>query len=104
MTTRILSIRIAGNTQNPALTTLREKGYRLWIEPETEESEYTDWNAEKAGRYFSATDPLELLGLVAMQEFRGDDWRAKSHETDIVDELFSTAYPDDENIEDTCNE
>lgn len=89
-------IRIAGNTQNPSLITLREKGYRLWIEPDDEESEFTDWNAEKDGRYFSATDPVELLGLVAMQEFRGDDWRVKPDEPDISDELFSAAYPDDD--------
>lgn len=87
-------IRIAGNTQNPALNTLREKGYRLWIEP-NDEAEFLDWNAEKSGRYFSATDPVELLGLVAMHEYRGDDWQARSSEPDICDELFSNAYPEE---------
>ncbi|MEP3890404.1 MAG: hypothetical protein ABJN69_08040 [Hellea sp.] len=88
---RRLSIRIAGNTQNPALNTLREKGYRVWIEPDDlneEEPEFLDWNAEKEGRYFSATDPVELLGLVAMQECRGDDWQQKTDEPDIVCEVI----------------
>lgn len=96
--TRLLTIRIAGNTQNPALNTLIEKGYRLWIEPDASnevESEFIDWNAEKNGRYFSATDPVELLGLVAMWEFRGDEWQSKIEEQDITDELFSTAYPNE---------
>ena len=93
---RTLSIRIAGNTQNPALNTLREKGYKLWIEPDdlSEESgEFIDWNAQKNGRYFSATDPAELLGLVAMWEFRGDDWQQKTGESNIADELIHAAYP-----------
>ncbi len=50
---RLLTIRIAGNTQNPALNTLSEKGYKLWIEPcgpDEDDSEFIDWNAEKNGR------------------------------------------------------
>jgi len=92
-----LLIREAGNTHNPALIVLREKGYSLWIEPDQdEESEYTDWRAEKNDRQFSATDPNVLLGLVAMQEWRGDSWQCKVVEPDISDELFSKAYPDKE--------
>ncbi len=90
-------IREAGNTQNPSLLVLREKGYDLWIEPdEEEESEFTDWRAEKDGRQFSATDPNALLGLVAMQEWRGDNWQLKKSEPSISDELFEAAYPDEE--------
>lgn len=94
---RKLSIRIAGNTQNPVLMALRAKGYRLWIEPDEDpDCEFEDWNAEKDGRYFSATNPLELLGLVAMQEVRGDDWQAELDDPDIYDELLSAAYPDED--------
>lgn len=97
-TLRTLSIRIAGNTQNPALQTLKDKGYRLWIEPEdpnAPETEYMDWNAEKDGRFFSATCPEALLGLVAMQEHRRDDWMKTDDEANIVSELIDIAYPDD---------
>lgn len=75
---------------------LRAKGYRLWIEPDKDpECEFENWNAEKDGRYFSATNPEELLGLVAMQDVRGDDWQAKLGDSDIYDELLSTAYPEE---------
>ena len=90
-----LMIREAGNTWNPALNVLRKKGYKLWIEPDKDETDpYTDWRAEKDGRRFSATDPNILLGLVAMQELRGDDWRHQESDTDIYAELYSEAYPD----------
>ena len=91
---RRLSIRVAGNTHNPALNTLREKGYRVWIEPDDpseKEPEFIDWNAEKEGRYFSAVDPVQLLGLVAMQEHRGDDWQQQMDEPDMCHELIDEA-------------
>lgn len=92
-----LVIREAGNTWNPSLNVLRQKGYKLWITPEEDETiDFTEWCAEKDGRQFSATDPNILLGLVAMQEWRGDDWQKKEFDTNIRDELFSEAYPDDE--------
>lgn len=89
---KVLSIRIAANTHNPALQTLKEKGYHLWVEPDEpgEETEFTDWNAEKNGRFFSATDPVELLGLVAMHEHRGDDWASKNTEPDISEALLES--------------
>ena len=91
----VLRIREAGNTWNPSLKVLRDKGYSLWIVPSDEDEEFTDFRAEKNGREFSATNPNVLLGLVAMQEWRGDDWKYKSNEPDILDELFSKAYPDE---------
>lgn len=41
-------IRIAGNTHNPALLALREKGYRTWIEPTDDEGSLADWSAPRA--------------------------------------------------------
>ena len=79
---RRLCIRIAGNTENPALLALRAKGYRVWLEytkvddPKSPWQPYMpDYQAEKEGTYFSATTPVELLGLAAMWETRGDDWK-----------------------------
>lgn len=91
-------IRIAGNTENPALLALRAKGYRVWLEytryddPKNPLYPYQpDYQAEKDGAYFSATTAVELLGLVAIWEARGDDWRSKQTEPDILDELMDSA-------------
>ncbi len=95
---RRVTIRIAGNTAAPALIALRAKGYRIWLEymriedPTNPYHPYmTNYQAEKDGAYFSATAAEELLGLVAMYEVRGDDWRWKQGEPDILDELMESA-------------
>jgi hypothetical protein len=51
----------------------------------------TRYLAEGGGGYFNAGTPEELLGLVAMWEARGDDWRLKPGEEAIDDELDATA-------------
>jgi hypothetical protein len=91
-------IRIAGNTQLPCLLALRAKGYRVWLDyhrrgsPEVASPDFQlDYQAECEGGYFSATTPEELLGLVAMWEVRGDDWRLKPGEGVIEDELHAAS-------------
>jgi hypothetical protein len=91
-------IRIAGNTGLPCLLALREKGYRLRLDyyrlggPEVASPHYRlDYQAECDGGRFSATTPEELLGLVAMWEVRGDDWRLKPDEGTIDDELHAAS-------------
>lgn len=95
---RRVCIRIAGNTETPALLALRAKGFRVWLEydkindPKNPYYPYMpDYQAEKDEAFFSATTPVELLGLVAMWEVRGDDWRFKCGETDIDKELMESA-------------
>src|SRR6516165_7420800 len=87
-------IRIAGNTCIPALLALRAKGYQVWLEYTKDDDPNSPWHpympdyqAEKDGAYFSATGPVELLGLVAMWETRGDDWKFKHGQPDILQEL-----------------
>ncbi len=91
-------IRIAGNTEVPALLALRAKGYRVWLEymkvddPSSPWHPYMpDYQAEKEGAYFSATSPVELLGLVTVWETRGDDWKFKRGEPNILGELMESA-------------
>ena len=93
-----ICIRIAGNTEIPALLTLCAKGYRVWLEyiqvvdPNSPWHPYMpDYQAEKEEAYFSATTPVELLGLVAMWETRGDNWRFMPGEPNILDELMESA-------------
>lgn len=73
-------IRVAGNTAAPALYALHAKGYAVTVSYGGDDTNgYTaEYEAEKDGRRFSATTPEELLGLVAMWEVRGDDWRAST--------------------------
>jgi hypothetical protein len=95
---RRVCIGIAGNTESPALLALRAKGFHVWLEYNEVDDPQNKWHphmpdfqAEKDGAYFSATTPVELLGLVAMWEVRGDDWRFKRGEPDILDELMESA-------------
>ncbi|HEU4477959.1 MAG TPA: hypothetical protein VFR80_05530 [Pyrinomonadaceae bacterium] len=61
------------------------KGYRVWWEA-SERPSADDWWAEKEGREFVATTPLALLGLVALWESRGDEWK-KHGEPDLLGQL-----------------
>jgi hypothetical protein len=90
---RSVCIRIAGNTWNPCLLALRAKGYKLTFSfTKRREGDYSqDIDAEKDGREFSATTAAELLGLVAMWEVRGDEWKTKPAESDVYDELYPSS-------------
>jgi hypothetical protein len=100
--TRSCCIRIAGNTWNPCLLALRAKGYKLTLSftRRANGEHYKDIDAEKDGRVFSATTEAELLGLVAMWEVRGDDWKTKPGEPDVLDELYpsSITYDQEGNV------
>jgi hypothetical protein len=72
----------AGNTTNPCLNVLREKGYELWRE---EQNDMTLWFARQDSRQFLAYSPAELLGLVALWEHYGDDWNHQ--EPDVYESL-----------------
>ena len=75
-------IRVAGNTSAPALYALRAKGYVVTLsyvrlDDGGVSNDYAaEYAAERDGCLFSATTAEELLGLVAMWEVRGGDWRA----------------------------
>jgi hypothetical protein len=95
---RRVCIRIAGNTDIPALLAIRAKGFRLWLDYLKIDDSRSPWHpyqpdyqAEKDGAYFSATSPVELLGLIAMWEHRGDDWRMKPGESSVYDELHAAS-------------
>lgn len=91
---RALSIRIAGNTMIPCLQAIVAKGYTVrhyFLGNKRGEWDRPQWDAEKDGRYFSATGLEELLGLIAMWEVRGDDWRVKPGEAELHDRLVEAA-------------
>ncbi len=92
----------AANTHNPALITLKEKGYELGIEPpETEEGEAELsqlemglWWAKKQGHEFYADEPLSLLGLVSIWEHRGDNW-INENDVNMKNKLLTEVYGDE---------
>jgi hypothetical protein len=79
-----MQITAAGNTEVPAYLVLIAKGYEI-----THYDPDDAWLAQKDGDAFSASGPLELLGLVAMAEARGSNWRA----TDEEIRAFLKKYP-----------
>ena len=93
-----LNITTAGNTWNPTLLAIQAKGYKIILEytvcdSECETPDYESYyQAEKDGRRFNAKTPVELLGLIAMWEVRGDDWQYDDlTEIDVHDELMELA-------------
>jgi hypothetical protein len=77
-----LYLHTAGNTVVPCLQVLIAKGYAVshyFLDLGGEEKR-PQWAAEKDNRLFAAEGLEELLGLVAMWEVRGDDWRLKDGE------------------------
>ena len=80
------------NTYNVALHTLNEKGYKIWFECDDDDSDdYGLWYAEKKERRFIASDPLRLLGVVAMHDHMGDEWRSKAQQySDLYDKILNS--------------
>jgi hypothetical protein len=75
----------SGNTYNPSLLALREKGYDVWLES-TADDDRSLWFGRKDDRSFLAYSGPELLGLVALREHFGDDWNRQ--EPDLYGELI----------------
>ncbi len=68
----------AGSTLTPAYLAIREKGFTV-----TGEAGAVDLMvAKKGGDTYVAEGPLELLGLIAMVEMRGENWSATDDEID----------------------
>jgi hypothetical protein len=77
----------AGNVIVPAYLTLLHKGYMVRQEVK-DESEI--WFAETEDRLFTAEDVLSLLGLVAIYEGRGEEWRA---DDEAITRFIAQYYP-----------
>jgi hypothetical protein len=88
-----LYLHTAANTAVPCLQVLVAKGYAVshyFLSPGTEDKR-PQWAAEKDGRLFTAEELEQLLGLVAMWDVRGDDWRLKDGEYERYEELVRAA-------------
>ena len=93
-----VSICISENTKLPTLLAIKAKGFTITISY-TEIDGKIDktgavYEADRGDCGFSANNPEQLLGLIAMWEVRGDDWRyydSDDFEMDIYDELIESA-------------
>lgn len=84
MATQTQSALVAsGNTYNPSLIVLRDKGYELWLEHGESGSL---WCAKKGGQSFLAYSGPELLGLVTLWEHLGENWNQQT--PDIYNKLL----------------
>ncbi len=77
------SLVASGNTYNPSLIVLRQKGYDLWLE---KGEPGNLWCARKGDHSSLAYTGPELLGLVVLYEQLGDDWNQQ--QLDIYGELI----------------
>jgi hypothetical protein len=77
------------NTVIPAYLVLQSKGYQVWSERGTVATEDETWFAKGALATFRAGDPVTLLGLVALREARGAEWRASDEQVDSFIKLFN---------------
>jgi hypothetical protein len=76
------SLVAAGNTYNPSLIVLRDKGYELWLEVAKNRML---WCAKKGAHRFMAYSGPERLGLVVLWEHLGENWNQQK--PDILGEL-----------------
>ncbi len=76
------SLVASGNTYNPSLIVLRNKGFELWLEKGDNGSL---WCARKGDQSFLAYSGPELLGLVVLWEDLGETWNQQR--PDIYGEL-----------------
>jgi hypothetical protein len=81
------SVVAAGNTYNPCLLILKNKGYRLWAE---DSGERLLWHASKDGHSFMGYSPPELLGIVVLWESFGQNWNQQR--PDLIGELTERAF------------
>jgi hypothetical protein len=65
----------AGNVIIPAYLTLQDKGYTVERIRTKSEDGITLWRATQGANEFNASNPLTLLGVVAVAEHRGEHWQ-----------------------------
>ena len=88
---RMTKIASAGNSDTAAYAVLLSKGYAVQILKKSDGK--TGWfAAQKDGCEFIGDTPIETLGLIAMFEFRGEDWKPTDLEVTALTELEDAAF------------
>jgi len=91
----MIKIASAGNSDTAAFATLVAMGYSVRIEKNSDEKTGR-FVANKAGSEFIGDTPLETLGLIAMFEVRGANWKPTAGEADALAELERAVFGADE--------
>jgi hypothetical protein len=76
----------AANVIVPAYLALQQKGYSVSCGNSSTADGEEVWCAENFSHRFIAEDPVTLLGLVAIYETRGEEWKASDEE---IEEFLS---------------
>ncbi len=86
------SLVASGNTYNPSLIVLRQKGYKLWLEKGDNGSL---WCAKKGEQSFLAYTGPELLGLVVLWEQLGKNWNQQKPDiySELIEQMRNTLSP-----------
>lgn len=88
-------ITAAGNTEVPAFLALGQLGYE--VERRHLDSDTELWIARQGDTEFSASSPLEVLGLCLMKQTRGENWKAQNDEIEsYLRKFYPEALPADE--------
>lgn len=81
----------AGNVEAPALLVILQKGYSIEVVIHKENMTLTHYQATKDNYIFFATSFLQLLGLIALWENRGDEWKLTEDEFILVKDEIEKA-------------
>ena len=68
-----MRLAIAGNVVVPAVLLLEERGFAV-VRQDDASGEV--WSAKRGSTELSAQDPVQLLGLAAIVDGRGENWSA----------------------------
>jgi hypothetical protein len=80
-----MRLAIAGNVVVPAVLLLEEHGFAVvrMSDPSGE-----TWTAQRGTIELSGEDPVQLLGLAALADARGENWHATDQQIDDVMRRF----------------
>ena len=79
----------AMNTYNHALSIIKNKGFDIKIRLDESQENIDRWIAQKQDLEIFGFNPLSLLGLIAIAEQYGENWRQVKTE-DLYDEILDS--------------
>ena len=75
MAEKYFRLSAAGNTEPPAFELIKEMGFDV-------RKMQGVWIAENRNSRFSASSPLELLGLISLHQAKGENWKVSDEKVE----------------------